>query len=372
MPEISGFFALFPLPAKPHLHCVDSSRYRMEKKRCFPTASWYDIHRKHHRCLDTDTAAFLQTHRTEVKMEQNLGHDRLHADWFAAADFLCERRLKALSPQLHTRYRSSVFAMERLLANYLTVFPNYTNHTFSHSAQVINYCNILIGAENIGSFNADELYILLMGAALHDVGMGISSADFAEMRGSIPGGLDIDAGKSDRDIIRDRHQEFSAAFIRKYGALFEIPSEAHLHCICQLARGHRRMDLLDETAFPPSFSMPEGTVIRLPYLAALVKLADEMDVTADRNFMFDYAHLDEHQTPEQLMCYKTHKALLRLEEDSGVLVLRYNTDDPAVAAELQRMSAKAQTVFREFSAVAAKTPGVLPVHSGIEYRPVQG
>jgi len=289
---------------------------------------------------------------------------------FAAVDFLCEHRLKDMNPELHARYRSSVFAMDRLLANYKTVFPYYTNHTFGHSVQVINYCNVLIGTENIEKLNADELYILLMGACLHDIGMGISASDFVEMKDRAPGVSDYMAMHPDADfqtIIREFHQEFSAEFIKKYSALFEIPSE-YLYCICQIARGHRRMDLLDESEFAPRYQMPDGCIVRLPYLTALVKMADEMDVTADRNFMFDYTHLDEHQTPQQIMCYKTHKALHRLVEDHSVLVLLYCTDEPDVKAELVRMSEKARSVFREFSRIAAGTPGILPVHTGIEYR----
>ena len=65
------------------------------------------------------------------------------------SDFLCEKRLRATDEDLYRRYRNSVFAIDRLLANYKNIFPFFTDHTFEHSEQVINYCNIVAGQEII-------------------------------------------------------------------------------------------------------------------------------------------------------------------------------------------------------------------------------
>ena len=287
------------------------------------------------------------------------------------SDFLCERRLKALSPELHKRYRSSVFAMDMLLANYKALFPFYTNHTFGHSAQVINYCNILIGPENIERLNADELYILLMGACLHDIGMGISASDYDEMRNHTRGVsayLTAHPGADQKEVTREFHQEFSAEFISKYRDLFEIPSDAHLDCICRIARGHRNYDLLDETEFPPQYRLPDGSVVHLPYLAALTKLADEMDVTADRNLLFDYSNLGIYGTPLQIMCYKCHKALTHLAVEGDALILWYRTDEQEVCDEIMRMDAKAQRVFREFADVVRERTDFTLVQTSLHYQ----
>lgn len=52
-----------------------------------------------------------------------------------------------------------------------------TDHTALHSLEVIDFCNQLIG-ENIDEMNADEIYVFLMWAYLHDSGMGITMSDY--------------------------------------------------------------------------------------------------------------------------------------------------------------------------------------------------
>ena len=286
-------------------------------------------------------------------------------------DFLCERQLKALDPELHKRYRSSVFAMDMLLANYKTVFPFFTNHTFEHSAQVINYCNILVGQQNIERLNADELYILLMGACLHDIGMGICASDFQAMKDAVPGVdayMEAHPDDSIAEVTRSFHQEFSAQFIRKYRDLFEIPSEEHLYCICQIARGHRKLDLLDETEFDPHYQLPGGAVVHLPYLAGLVKMADELDVTADRNLFFDYSNLDDCGSPYQILCYKCHKALEQLGVEKDALVLWFHAEEQEVRDEIADMDKKVQKTFREFSAAVLERTDFSLVQTSVRFQ----
>ena len=271
-------------------------------------------------------------------------------------EFLCERRLKTLDERLHTCYRNSVFAMDRLLMNYKSVFPFYTDHTFEHSAQVIRYCNILAGAENINRLNADELYVLLMGASLHDVGMGISGRDFDELKYRVPGFREYERqypSLSVSEYAREFHQELSAEFIKKYDSLFEIPSEQHRYCICQIVRGHRGMDFADPDEFP-AYRLENGNTVRLAYLAALVKLADELDITADRNLMFDYSAVDTRWSKKQTMCYLCHKAIRGLAVGENAIVLHFRAADDEVRQEIAKTYGKVQRTFDEFAQTVAR------------------
>ncbi len=271
----------------------------------------------------------------------------------ADSEFVCERSLRERNADLHTRYRGSVFAMDRLLTNYKAIFPYYTNHSFEHSVQVIRYCNMIAGEENVAKMNADELYILLMGAALHDVGMGVSTADFHETKDQIVGFSDYflqHPFNTVAECTRVFHQEFSAQFIRKYRDLFEIPSEGHLYGICQIARGHRKLNLLDETEFG-NYRLENGSVVRLAYLAALVKLADELDITADRNLLFDYSKHDRRWSAKQQMCFDCHKALREIAVEGETIVLRFSAREPAVYKEILAIEKKVQKTFSEFVAV---------------------
>lgn len=272
----------------------------------------------------------------------------------AACEFLCEKRLRETAPALHTLYRSSVFAMDRLLAGYKHIFPFFTNHTFEHSAQVIRYCNIIAGEETVSRLSPDEIYILLMGASLHDVGMGISERDFRCFCTDTPGFAayyEQHPHEALGEYTRLFHQEFSAQFIEKYSAVFEIPTKEHIHCIAQVARGHRNADLLDRSSYPESFPLPGGSTVNLAYLAALVKLADELDVTADRNLFFDYSETNREWSDKQTMCFKCHGAVKHLCVRDGAVVLLYDTDEPAVEAEILRTRGKVERTFGEYRSV---------------------
>ena len=96
-------------------------------------------------------------------------------------DYGIERRLARCAPELHDRYRDCVVVSQRMLSRYENYFPDFTDHTALHSLDILDLCNQLIGSQ-LEKLTAEDLYILLMGALFHDVGMGVSVADFEEFR----------------------------------------------------------------------------------------------------------------------------------------------------------------------------------------------
>lgn len=188
-------------------------------------------------------------------------------------NYLCEQKLKRENPHLHKLFGNSVFCVQQMLVKYQNIFPTYTDHTALHSLEVIDFCNHLIG-RNIDQMNADEIYVLLMAAYLHDSGMGITMSDYENFRKRIDfeDYFDTHSQENIPDIIRDFHQEFSGEYIKKYAELFEIPSQEHLFAIVQVSRGHRKTDLWDTEAYPEEFYVPNGNKIHLPYLASLIVL----------------------------------------------------------------------------------------------------
>lgn len=263
-------------------------------------------------------------------------------------DFLCEKRLRQTDTFLHTCFRNSIFAIDLLLTNYKNIFPFYTNHTFEHSEQVIRYCNSIAGEDIIHSLSPDEIYILLMGASLHDVGMGISETDFKEFYTDIPGlqsYMKRHPNEPIAEYTRVFHHLFSAAFIRKYCALFEIPSEEYLYCICQVVKGHRETDVSDLENYPSEFHLSNGKTVNLAYITVLVKLADELDVAADRNLLFDYNSVNQNWSEKQTMCYQCHNAIKGLAVEKDKLILNYDTMDPTVEREILNTKEKVDEVF---------------------------
>ena len=275
-------------------------------------------------------------------------------------DFAMERRLKLLDPELHRRFTDGVFALQYNLSNYKLIFPEYSDHTNLHSMTVIDFCNQLIG-DQIERLNANELYTLLMGCYFHDTGMGITMKDFEAFSREIHFGNYFDTHSRDNlpAVIRDFHNEFSGLFIRKYAPLFEIPSQAHLRAIIQISRGHRKTDLLDEAEYPLALAMPDGTAVCLPYLSALIRLADEIDVAATRNpiLLYDIETLTDEI---EIEINKEIKAVTALEVSKEAFTLLVDASDETVLKGVRRVADKMQrTLDYCRSAVMERTPYVI-------------
>ena len=275
-------------------------------------------------------------------------------------DYAMERRLRELNPELHNRFTESVFGLQHILSNYLLIFPTFTDHTELHSLNVIDFCNSIIGSQ-LETLNADEIYSLLMGCYFHDTGMGIKENDYEEFAKQIDFGdyFEIHKDASIPDIIRDFHNEFSGLFIKKYSALFDIPSEEHLNAIIQISRGHRKTDLTDENEYPIAMPVESGNTICYPYLSALIRLADEIDVAAGRNlsFLYDSATLTN---KKDIIEFGKHEAIKDVFVYKDKFVLSVETEDEFVYNNIEKMSKKMQKTLDECRfAVNGRTPHTL-------------
>ena len=128
-----------------------------------------------------------------------------------AHDFLMEKRLYHLNRPLHHRFTDAVFACSIRFLIINGCFLSNTDHTEQHSMQGIDFCNRLIGREQIERLNADEIYVLLMSCYLHDVGMGVSKSDYEAFKHEL-GADALLAGHprdTEGDFVRRYHHEFS-------------------------------------------------------------------------------------------------------------------------------------------------------------------
>lgn len=262
-------------------------------------------------------------------------------------DFTLEKRLRELSPDLHKRFTDTVFSMQFILSNYKLLFPEFTDHTELHSLNVIDFCNKIIGPQ-IERMNADEIYCLLVACYFHDTGMGISKKDFEQFLTEIDfGNYFVTHDKTNpRRIIRDFHNEFSGRFIAKYADLFDIPSKEHLGAIIQIARGHRKTDLTDTAAYQTALQVPSGNTVCLPYLASVIRLSDEIDITAARNSHL-LSEIPSMVSDMQMMEYKKHDAVKEMTIEKERFTVTYSTDSPAVETALFTLFAKMQTTLDE-------------------------
>ena len=272
-------------------------------------------------------------------------------------NFALEKRLKELDEGLHTLFCNTVLVIQQILNNYQLIFPDYTDHTVIHSLNVIEFCNLIIG-DQIDKLNADEIYCLLLGCYFHDTGMGITMKDYEEFSKNIDFGNYFDTHSKDDlpEIIRSFHNEYSGQFIRKYARFFEFPSEEHMFAIIQISRGHRKTDLLNEKEYPLALTVPtSGNKICLPYLSALIRLADEVDVTANRNSHAIY-DLSKIKYEIDLIEFMKHDAITDLIVADKEFILKVDTDDEALFDAIVIMKGKIQKTLDQCrEAVNAKT-----------------
>lgn len=273
-------------------------------------------------------------------------------------DFGLERRLKELDAGLHQRFTDTVFALQHILSNYQLIFPDFTDHSELHALSVIDFCNQLIGKQ-IDKLNADEIYCILLGCYFHDTGMGVSKKDFEEFSKQIDFGDYFLTHSKDNppEIIRNFHHEFSGLFIQKYARFFEFPSKEHSFAIIEISRGHRKTDLFDEKDYPRDLKVPgKENAICLPYLTALVRLADEIDITASRNSKALY-DLDQISEEINLIEFLKHDATRGLQINEGEFVVTVSTEDEAIYQKMVKVVGKMQkTLDYCRSVVNGQTP----------------
>lgn len=273
-------------------------------------------------------------------------------------DYLLENKLQQSDEGLHRLFKESVFSLQQLLTKYKNIFPTYTDHTALHSLEVIDFCNSLIGTENIKKMNADEVYVLLMSAYLHDSGMGITESDYKNFSKDIDFGNYYDTHKdsSTPDLIRDFHHEFSGKYIEKYAPFFDIPTKEHIFAIVQVSRGHRKTDLFDEKEYPADFKVPNGNTVCLPYLASLIRLADELDIAAERNLQFIY-DIDKINNEFSQMEFKKHQAIKRLIIHNDSFEMLVDSSDENVFNGVVKLSKKLDETLQYCKrAVEERTP----------------
>ena len=257
------------------------------------------------------------------------------------SDYLLETKLRKENEGLHRRTKDSAVVLQKMLESFIPRFPDFTDHTILHSMDVLEYSNMLLTDKQIERLSPAECYVLIMSCYLHDIGMGINQKNYEELSAKIDFGdyFETHSREDAETTIRDFHNEYSGLFIRKYADLFDIPCEEMVFAIVQVSRGHRKTDLLDESEYHDMMT-PYG-IIRTAFLAAIIRLADEIDVGIDRNseLLFDFSRgraLDSEKA------FGTHESIINVEVREDALVLHTKPKAPEYRALIRNLANKIQ------------------------------
>ena len=53
-------------------------------------------------------------------------------------EYLTEKRLRVLDPQLHSQYKNCVVVSNQMLSRYQSKFPEYTDHSTLHTLEIVD------------------------------------------------------------------------------------------------------------------------------------------------------------------------------------------------------------------------------------------
>ena len=157
-----------------------------------------------------------------------------------------------------------------------TIFHHYTDHGYDHTRRIITHLEAILGdCPNL--LNQQERFILLASVYLHDVGMqsplhaGLERKEYTEYKleeiETVRDLHHISSGQMILDSIKERAKdEFGLGGCGRY-----------LKFVAEVARHHTKLDitLLKDTRHL-------GEEIRLPLLAALMRLGDALDLDSRR------------------------------------------------------------------------------------------
>lgn len=190
--------------------------------------------------------------------------------------------LKEYSPSHCFRFERIIEMVTNVSGRVNALFPTYTNHDVTHLKHVENYADRIIPNEIKSELNIDEVFFLLCGIWLHDMGMIFKDNELELFRSKT---------EDERDTfvvnIRESHNIRSETFIKENKEKLGLNwHEAEI--IGKIAKGHRKIDLHDVVD-----DDYEGSNIRISFLSAILRLADECHVDKTRESALSEIGIDK-------------------------------------------------------------------------------
>lgn len=258
-----------------------------------------------------------------------------------------EFQLKKLNGGLLSKFRETQNEVELLLSKYVINFPTYTDHSINHSKEVLKIASELLTEKEILNLNEDEIYILMMACILHDIGMCIPKDDIKNISLERQKKLLGSSKKSiDEDFIRDIHHELSNEFILKEFLNLKIPNEKYAKAIGLIALGHRKVALDDHDLYPSKFFVKDGrNFVCLPYLASIIRLADELDITNKRTpkLLTKYYMPDNEKSIRE---WQKHLSTMQVNYTEDKVILEVSCSDHSGLAALEEQFDKIKEVIK--------------------------
>ena len=242
-------------------------------------------------------------------------------------------------PILHASFLETISEAKYLLTKYSANYPKYTDHSIFHSFTIIENIELLLDNENIRTLNADELYILLCSSILHDIGMCIGADKVEELIGTkeYKKLKKLNEKEDDIDFIRNIHHEISYYFILENFKILKIVDEDYAEVIALIAKAHRKEKIDNFDIYELKKTVRSGKeFVCMPYLACLVRIADELDITNKRTpeIIQKYFYPDEEKGKIE---FEKHKSTSKVSRDGIFIKIKAKTDSQETYNALKQM-----------------------------------
>ncbi len=258
-----------------------------------------------------------------------------------------ELALKEINPYLLGHLEETKQAVDLLLQKYSANFPTYTDHSLKHTEQVFKLASELLTPAEIRNLNADEIYILAMASLLHDIGMCIpidkietiaNTEDLIQYRKSNP-------NLTNEEYIRNIHHNLSKHFIIQEWELLKIINLNYANAIAVVAEGHRKVLLDNIDIYEPKHFIKAGRdFVCLPYLACVLRIADELDVTNIRtpDLLTKYYMPNNEKSLQE---WRKHIATTQINFTEDYAIFKVACSDHNAYSALQEQFDKIKTVI---------------------------
>jgi molecular chaperone HtpG len=258
-----------------------------------------------------------------------------------------ELRLKLLNGSLFSNFLDTQNEVDLLLSKFEINFPTYTDHSIRHSKEVLKIASELLTEKEILNLNEDEIYILMMACILHDIGMCIPTNEIESISLERQEKYQGSSHKRiDEDFIRDIHHELSNEFILKEFSNLKIPNEKYAKAIGLISLGHRKVALDDHELFPTKFFVKDGrSFVCLPYLACILRLADELDITYKRTPKL----LTKYYMPDNVKSlreWEKHLSTMQVNYTEDKVIIEVSCSDHSGLAALEEQLDKIKEVIK--------------------------
>lgn len=271
-----------------------------------------------------------------------------------------EKHLYEIAGGLYSKFQETKKEVDILLQKYSANFPEYTDHSASHTLAVFEIASEIMTDDEVNNLGVDETYILAMACLLHDIGMCIPEGKINEIKDSNEILLykKSHPNLSVSEYIRDIHHKLSNKFILEEWELLKIPSKKYAYAIGLVAEGHRKVDLGNFDIYEAQYFAKSGKeFVCLPYLACILRIADELDVTNSRTPRL----LTKYYMPNNEVSireWSKHIATSQRNYKDNLVIFEVDCTDHNIYAALQEQFDKIQNVINSCQKVIRSIPAV--------------